>query len=478
VFIERIEDKGLSQYSYVVACEGAGEAAVVDPRRDVDVYLELAAARDVRITHVLETHIHADFASGARELAQRTGAALSLSAYDQGETFDVTFPHCELHDGDAIALGGVTLRALHTPGHTPEHVSFLVFDRGRAADVPMVMLSGDFVFVGSLGRPDLLGEDAKRGLARQLYRSVREKLHGLPDGLEIAPGHGAGSMCGAGMSGRAVSTLGFERIANPYLSATLTEDAFVDRILANVPPFPAYYRRMKRLNSQGPALLHGVPGRDALPVAAFHALVEAGYVVIDLRDQLGFGAGHIPGSFGIGGTTSLSTWASWVVPYDKPILLVGQGETQIDEAIRALVRVGLDDVRGFLQGGIDAWIRAGHPLAQTPQITPAALARRLMSSRDALQVVDVRTDSEWTAGHIAGARNLMAGFLADRVDELRELDGTIALVCASGYRSTVSASVLERAGITNLLHVTGGMNAWQQAGLPVETPAAHAVGAS
>jgi hydroxyacylglutathione hydrolase len=507
VFFERIEDKGLAQYSYVIACERAGVAAVIDPRRDVDVYLDLAKARGFRITHVLETHIHADFASGACELAAATGAELAVSAYDRGELFETSFEHRALHDGESIVLGRVRLQALHTPGHTPEHLSFLVFDGARSETQPMILLSGDFLFVGSLGRPDLLGEDAKRALASKLFDSVRRVLAPLPDHLEIAPGHGAGSMCGAGMSGRAVSTLGFERIANPYLRASLTEDQFIEMILSRVPPFPDYYRRMKALNARGPRMLdvrNGLPGLTPVSVARARELLcieeplavgavgggggglarsqsergeETGaelldgscHVLIDLRDQVSFGGGHIPGAFGIGAGTNVSTWASWVVPYDTPLLLVANSRGEAEAAVRSLVRVGLDDVRGVIEGGIEAWRTAGGELERTPLIDPVALAARLNGGESGLHVLDVRADDEWDSGHIPGAHHIMAGELPKRLDEVPR-DGTVAIICGTGYRSTVAASVLGRAGRKNLVNVMGGMTAWRSCGLPVVVP--------
>lgn len=468
MLFERFEDQGLAQYSYAVGCPGSGKIAIVDPRRDVDVYLQFAHEQGLTISHVLETHIHADYASGARELAERTGAEHLVSAYDAGETFEVTFPHRDLRDGESIEIGAVRIEALHTPGHTPEHLSFLVYDQARSAETPMLMLSGDFLFVGSLGRPDLLGEAQTRSLAERLYASVRDKLAKLPDGLEIHPAHGAGSLCGAGMSGRPVSTLGFERIANPYLDPKLTRDEFIDKLLASTPPFPAYYRRMKRVNSEGPTLLHGLPGLEAIEAEEFHRQVDSGHVVIDLRDQLAFGGGHIPGSFGIGGGTNLSTWASWVVPYDQPILLVPNDPNrpeQVEEAVRALVRVGLDDVRGHLEGGIASWRNAGYPLAETAQTTPPQL-REALQSGEAPRVLDVRSDQEWESGHIEGALHIFGGDLPKRLEELPRNGHGLALVCGSGYRSTVAASVLERAGFRNLRNVTGGMGAWEKAGLP------------
>jgi hydroxyacylglutathione hydrolase len=464
MLFERFEDKGLSQYSYAVGCRACGGIAIVDPRRDIDVYLDYAAATGVRIEYVLETHVHADFASGARELAECTGARLLLSAFDRGELYEARFPHEELPDHHDIILGSARLVSRHTPGHTPEHMSFVVYDTARSGQAPQMMLSGDFVFVGSLGRPDLLGEEAKRGLASRLYDSV-QALSDLPDGLEIHPGHGSGSMCGAGMSDRPMSTLGFERVANPYLRAGLGRDEFIAKILGNVPPFPPYYRRMKEANSRGLPTLNGLPGLKPLDVSEFKSRMDRGHVIIDLRDQLAFGGGHIPGAFGLGAGSNLSTWAAWVVPYDTPILLVTDDESTIEPSVRALVRVGLDGVEGYLRGGMAAWGAAGLHESHTPQLTPSELHKRLASG-ERFQIVDVRADSEWAAGHIDGARHIMGGFLSEHAAEFRDGNTPIAVVCGAGYRSTVAASVLERAGIHSVHNVTGGMNAWRAAGLP------------
>jgi hydroxyacylglutathione hydrolase len=378
--------------------------------------------------------------------------------------YEVRVPHDDLRDGEAIELGAARLVARHTPGHTPEHLSFLVYDTVRTREVPQVFLTGDFLFVGSLGRPDLLGEDAKVALANQLFDSVRDRIGDLPDGIEVHPGHGAGSMCGAGMSDRPMSTLGFERIANPYLNRGLSREAFVDRILSSTPPFPPYYTRMKRLNSAGPPVLNGLPGFEPLPAGRVRDLLSRGHVAIDLRDQLAFGSAHIPGAFGIGAGQSLSTWSSWVVPYDTPLILVADDPSAAREAIRSLVRVGLDQVVGYLDGGMTSWTTAGFPVSRLPQVPPEALRDRL-GGDPSLIVLDVRSDDEFADGHIDGALHIMGGMLKDRVQELRGR-GPIAIACGSGYRSTVAASVLERAGFADLVNLTGGMTAWNRAGLP------------
>ena len=471
MLLERIEDEGLAQYSYIVGSSAASEVAVVDPRRDIDVYLDWARQHGARIAVVLETHIHADFASGASALAARTGATLFESAHDRGQTFEVSHPHRDIADGERVSVGGIDLEAIHTPGHTPEHLSFLIFERGHTE--PAAMLTGDFLFVSSVGRPDLLGDDETTDLAGQLYDSV-QRLRAYQDALALYPGHGAGSMCGSGMGQAPTTTLGAERRNNPYLDEGLTRETFVQRVLDSAPPFPAYYRRMKRVNAEGPPPLEQIPGQQAIDIDAFNGAVQAGHVVIDLRDQTAFGAGHVPRALGVGAGKMLSMWAAWVVPYETPLLLVGD-ESKIEEAGRALIRVGLDDVKGFLRGGMSTWVGARLPVAQTAQITPTELQRQL-AERDRPWVLDVRTDDEWREGHLPGALHIMGGYLTERINEIPR-DRPLVVMCGSGYRSTIAASVLERAGFTDITNLTGGMKAWKDAGLdtthdgsPARTP--------
>ena len=458
--IHRVEVSGLVHYSYVLSSQG--QAAVLDPRRDVDVYLEYAHANQLRITHVLETHIHADYASGARQLASSTGAELWLSAHDKGEDFEYSFPHHEFRDADPLNIGEMRIEALHTPGHTPEHLSLLVTDLSRG-DYPAVLFSGDFVFIGSLGRPDLLGEEAKRGLASSLFDSVTHKIASLPDGLEVLPSHGAGSLCGAGMSERPQSTLGYERHTNPFFAISRRE-SFVNRILGSVPPFPDYYRRMKRLNSAGPELLDGIPGGRALSAGDFQRHIEdKNAVVLDLRSPEAFGGAHIPGSINIGAGPSFNFWAGWVVPYDRPLLLLSDGDAGIEDARRGLIRVGLDRVEGYLDGGLRAWLDAGYPESHLKQISVEELhAKR---AQDSL-VLDVRADSEWHAGHIAEARHIYAGEVTKYLAELPS-GRPLHLICASGYRSSIVSSLLLREGFREVFNVIGGMNAWNAAHLPI-----------
>ncbi len=440
--LERFVSPGLAQFSY--ALESGHEAVIIDPRRDVDVYLAYLQQRRARLVAILETHIHADYASGARELAAATGAPLYLSAHDAGETYQYAFDHVEMSDGDEVEAGDLRLVACHTPGHTPEHLSFLLYEKSRCGQ-PLALFSGDFVFVGSLGRPDLLGEEAKRSLAHQLFHSVHKRIEGLPDGLLVYPGHGAGSLCGANLSERPLTTLGYERFCNVFWEDE-AEERFVERILSTVPEFPDYYRRMKLLNSAGAPLLSQIPGCRELDLDEFSSEADNGAVVVDLRPPEAFGGGHIPGSINIGAGPSFGLWAPWVVSYDKPLLLVGE---DTEPARRALVRVGLDEIRGVLRGGFGAWVASGKPFATLPLVPAQQSAGRL--------VVDVRSPAEYALGHIDGSVSIPAGVIAGRAEELQ--GKKVAVICGGGYRSAIAASLLKRAGVEDVVNLAGGMSA-------------------
>lgn len=461
--MHRFEVPGLAHFSYILESDGA--AVVVDPKRDIDTYLTYATDQGLDITHVLETHIHADFASGATALANAANAELWLSSHDAGEHYQYSFPHVQFREGNELRIGDLRLSALHTPGHTPEHLSFLVRDESRGT-CPLALLSGDFVFVGSFGRPDLLGEDAKHALAAQLFDSVHQKIGSLPDGAEIHPAHGAGSMCGAGLAKREQSTLGYERACNRWFNEP-SKQRFVHHVLTDVPPFPEYYRRMKSVNAAGPAIFDRIPGDQALTASEFRARWQGNEaIVIDLRSPDEFGAGHIPGAFSIGEGPLLSVWAAWVVPYDVPIMLAGNEFTNYDEARRALVRVGLDNIIGYLQGGMKAWLAAGYELSHAMQI-PVAHMHELLER--GAYLLDVRGDPEWNEGHVPGAHHLFAGYIPSRLKEI-PTDRPVFSMCGGGYRSSVVVSLLQRAGIQDISNVVGGMNAWKSRNLPVVSP--------
>ena len=469
--LRQFEVAGLAHYSYLLGSRG--QAIIIDPKRDIDTYLNYAEANGLRITHVLETHIHADYASGATALAQATGAELLLSGHDEGEDFEYLFSHREFRDREQFEVGDLRVAAVHTPGHTPEHLSFLVYEKSRCGQ-PMALFTGDFIFVGSLGRPDLLGEEAKRRLAHLLYESVRTRVAHLPDGVELYPGHGAGSLCGAGMAERSQSTLGYERFCNVFM-AERPEAEFVATVLSTLPPFPDYYRRMKRVNADGPKLLGGIPGGQALEPGEFREAIDSvDPVVIDVRRPEAFGGAHIPQSLNIGAGQNLSMWAGWVAPYDRPILLAGDEGMDIEGARRSLIRVGFDDIRGYLKGGVRAWIEAGFEQAHIAQESVRELSDKLAEKP---LVLDVRSDAEWHAGHIAGAMHIPGGELPNRVAEV-PAGRPVHVICGSGYRSSIASSVLARGGRQNIINVAGGMAAWNAQKLPTErSPAPHSVGA-
>lgn len=456
--ITRFEVPGLAQYSYVVS--SSGKAAVIDPIRDIDRYLQFAAANDVTISHVLETHIHADFASGAAALAARTDAELTISGHDNGQHYRYAMPHRPFLNGESILIGSARLEALHTPGHTPEHLSFVLYDVERDAAYPVAIFSGDFLFVGSMGRPDLLGEEAKQGLARDLFCSAHERIAHLPDSLEVYPGHGAGSLCGSGMSERAESTLGYERAVNPLFK--LAQSDFVAEVLATVPAMPDYYPRMKALNSAGASALPASHGSTALPPDEVARLAAGSDVVlVDLRRPEAFGGAHIPDSINIGAGQNLSLWAGWLLDSTKHIVLISD-KGDDEESRLALMRVGLDNIQGYLGKGFAAWVEAGRELARTPQLSTGEVQARAGK----VDVLDVRSESEWRSGHIEGAQHLILGDLLKNLTAV-PADKAVITVCGSGYRSSIAASILARHGYTSISSMDGGMGAWNRRKLPV-----------
>ena len=469
MIVTRFFEPAIAQASYLIGCAATGEAIVIDPNRDITPYLAAAAREGVRITCVTETHIHADFASGARELAHATGARLLLS--DEGDAdWKYAFAHEGrlLHHGDRITIGNIHIDVVHTPGHTPEHLTFLITD-GAAADRPIAAATGDFLFVGDVGRPDLLEKAAKiagtmEAGARTLWRSLRA-FAAHEDWLQIWPGHGAGSACGKGISAIPCSTLGYERRFN-WAFAVKSEDEFVTKVLEGQPDPPTYFATMKALNKRGPDLRRTslpphLDGTRLLP------LVQAGALVVDTRAAEAFAEQHVPGTLNLATGGSFVTWAGWLLPYDADLYLIARdtGDDAVAELVRQLALIGLDRVAGvFGPDAIPQAMAAGATPGVVPQTTPAALAARLAAGE--VDVLDVRHDSEWSAGHIAGATHIPLGHLTARLAELPS-GRPLVVHCKGGTRSAIAASLLGRLGRTGVIDMPGGFDAWEAAGLPV-----------
>ena len=473
MFIKRLFETKLAQASYVIGCQATGEAIVIDPNRDTEQYVRAAEAENLKITHVTETHIHADFVSGSRELAARTGAKLYLS--DEGDAnwkyaFAADADAVLVKDGDRIKVGNVFLDVLHTPGHTPEHISFLITD-SAGATAPIALASGDFIFVGDVGRPDLLEKAANiKGTmeagAKQLYASL-QKMASQPDWLQVWPGHGAGSSCGKGISAIPHSTLGYERRFNWAFQAKSEED-FVAAVLAGQPEPPKYFAEMKRVNKEGPRILSGFKRPEQLNIDALAQRVADKAVVIDTRKWADYSTGHVPGTISIPLNASFTTWAGWLVPYDADFFLIVDGASgALDTAVRDLAMIGLDRISGYFDTRVvDEWAAAEKPLATIPQVTAKDLETSL--SHNAVTLLDVRNQAEWDGGRVAGAQHITLGYLPDRLKEVPR-DKPIVLLCAGGSRSAIGASVLEAHGFDNVINLIGGIGAWRKAGLPVES---------
>jgi hydroxyacylglutathione hydrolase len=467
LIFETVFTEGLAHLSYLVGDKATGRATVIDPRRDVEVYLGLARKHKLAITHAIETHNHADFVSGCRELADRTGTARVYLSAEGGARYG--YAHEPLRDGQKIDLGRAILTARHTPGHTPEHMAYVVSEDIRP-DHPWGVFSGDCLFADSVGRPDLAGEDKTQGLAKALYRSLHEVFLKFGDDVRVHPAHGAGSPCGANISDRLITTIGYERRFNPALQFS-DEASFSEFVLATSPPEPRYYRRTKKVNADGPEVLVRLPSIPPMAPRDFREAVGRGDCqLIDNRQMLAFGGGHIAGALNIGPRAELSIWAGWMLDPKRPILLVLQEDSDLPEVLSHFIRVGFSKFAGYLLGGMEAWDNVGLPLETLRQESVIELNQGL--SRNDCQVLDVRTPQEWDGGHVPGASYI---FLPELAEKSRRLDKNkpMAIYCDSGYRASLAASFLKSQGFDQVRSVPGSWKAWKAAGLPVEQPKEH-----
>jgi hydroxyacylglutathione hydrolase len=457
---ERIQTDGIAALSYLVGDDSEGVAAVFDPRPDVECYLELAREKQVSITHIFETHIHADLVSGARELSARVGLAKIFVSHEGGARYG--FDHEPIKDGDAFNLGSVFITVRHTPGHTPEHVAYSLAERDHP-DAPWGVLTGDSLFVSSAGRPDLLGNAQATKLAEQQFHTLREYYLKLADGVIIYPAHGHGSPCGADIGDRLSSTIGYERRFNAFLQFQDVK-SFTDYALSTAPPAPTYYPRMKKLNAKGPEVLGNQPQVPALPPKFFkEAIEDDANVLIDTRMMLAFGGGHIKGALSIGGSPMLSIWAGWLLDPHKPILLVLESDEMLDEVVRLFLRTGYTKFAGYLVGGMKAWDNAGLLLDEVGQMT----VHEVKARGKKLQLVDVRSPDEWKGGHIPNARHIFLGELREKLAELEKSKPT-AVYCDSGYRASIATSILKQEGFGCVCNVPGSWQAWKNAGFPLD----------
>jgi hydroxyacylglutathione hydrolase len=467
VFLHQRFIPGLAIYSYMVGDEKAKECAVIDASRDVDYFIDMAEREGLRITHILETHVHADFVSGSRELKARLRDEPTISCSGLGGP-EWTPPYADrvLGNGDTVRMGSIRLEAVHTPGHTFEHLTWALYDETRSADTPWVLFTGDFVFVGDVGRPDLLGDEIRQVLAAQLYRSVFDKLPVFSDFTEILPGHGAGSLCGKAIGSRSASTLGYERRFNASL-AVAPEEQWVRSLLDGMPVAPPYFRRMKKVNAEGPRLIGlDLPGRTRYRAEEVYDRVCEHCLIVDVRPKEAFAASHIPGAINIPLGAVMPTWAGWVLPYDHPTLIVLDDAADMPQVVTHLLRVGFDDIRGYLEDGMERWQTAGFDTARLQTMSVHDLAKRL-KEKDAPFVLDVRSEREFDTSHIADAHHIHGGLLQERISEVPR-DREVAVVCGSGYRASIASSFLKRRGYERVINVLGGMSGYTAAGYPTE----------
>ena len=456
MFFQHVYDKSLAQASYFIGCQAKGEAIVIDAQRDIDVYLEIAKLNNMKITHITETHIHADFLCGSRELAAVTGAQMYLSD-EGGADWQYAFPHIGLKHGDKINVGNLTLEVLHTPGHTPESISFLLTDH-PATDKPVMVFTGDFVFVGDIGRPDLLEKAAgligtqEKG-AKQMYESI-QRFAALPEYVQVWPAHGAGSACGKALGAVPSSTVGYEKIRNWAFQYEDDEAGFIKYLLEGQPEPPKYFAMMKHLNKVNRTLLVEVPKHPKLSKEQFLTAYHNGLKVIDTRNKTDFAKGFIPGSINIQGNNSFSTWAGWLLNYQEQFILVAY-DNQMEDLTRKLMRIGLDNIYGYISDVNDLDLEL-----ETEDIIDIEEFKSYIGNPN-VQIVDVRGLTEYQTYHVEGADHVFVGTLPDNLDKFNK-DKQIVIHCQSGDRATIAQSLLAKNGFKNVKNYSAGMKEWME----------------
>ena len=465
MLFERVYDTSLAQASYFIGCQAKGRAMVIDAKRDVDTYLALAEENYMTITHIAETHIHADFLSGSRELAAVTGAGLHLSG-EGGPDWQYEYPHNGLTHGDLISVGNLSFEVIHTPGHTPESICLLLTDHS-ATERPVMVFTGDFVFVGDVGRPDLLEnlseKDSKEAGAEQLYRSL-ERFRGLPSFVQVWPGHGAGSACGKNLGSVPVSTVGYELITNWAFQHENDEQGFADGLFEGQPEPPKYFSMMKKLNKVDRPLLVEMPVYPLLNKKQFLNAYKNGLKIIDTRDKMDFGEGFVPGSINIQAKDYFTTWAGWLVDYREQIVLVAY-ENQMEGLTRKLMRIGLDNVLGYVSDVDSLEWELELELERREVVSTTKLKQKL--GDESLQILDVRSAGEFAAGHIKDADHLFLGTLVDNLDKVDKHKEKV-VHCQSGDRASIAYSLLLALGVENVKLYEGGIKDWKEKGNPLE----------
>lgn len=461
--LEAVLTEGIAQLSYLVADTENATAAVIDPRTDVEVYEQIARKHGVSITHIFETHIHADFISGSRSLAERLGTA---RVHVSGVRADYAFDASAVKDGQTFDFGSFILTARHTPGHTPEHLSFTLCE-AKEPDRPWAVFTGDSLFVGSAGRPDLLGSGQADELARLLHSTLYDFYLKLDDYVTIYPGHGAGSACGADIGDRLNSTIGYERRTNQFLSYPDFE-SFRKFVVDDAPPVPWHYPELKKVNAGGPSIMDRLPTIPARPPHDFRKVLrEAGVTVIDTRSILAFGGGHISGAINIANRPEMSAWVGQMFDLDQRLLLIADNDTDVESIQRLIVRSGHSNFAGYLAGGMKAWEIAGMPLDRIEEMTVHELRGHQQSSSK-LTILDVRSPDEWDSGHVPNAKHYFIGDMREQITGL-DKESHYATYCASGYRASIASSLMKSRGFQHVSNVPGSWAAWTAAGYPSES---------